>query len=64
MDCIITDPSTLSLQNNYRDDIYVLGEDEDHICTPCSIPPIYPLEIPIFRSKQQTHNSKLLCVEN
>ena len=30
MDCIITDPSTLSLQNNYRDDIYVLGEDEDH----------------------------------
>ena len=23
MDYIITDPSTLSLQNNYRDDIYV-----------------------------------------
>ena len=30
MDYIITDPSTLSLQNNYRDDIYVFGEDEDY----------------------------------
>ena len=29
MDNIITDPSTLSLQNNYRDDIYVFGEDEN-----------------------------------
>ena len=30
MDYIITDLSTLSLQNNYRDDIYVFGEDEDY----------------------------------
>ena len=30
MDYIITDPTTLSFQNNYRDDIYVFGEDEDH----------------------------------
>ena len=30
MDYIITDPSTLSLQNNYRDDIYAFAEDEDY----------------------------------
>ena len=30
MDFIIKDPSTLSLQSKYRDDIYVFGEDEDH----------------------------------
>ena len=30
MNYISTDPSTLLLQNNYRDDIYVFGEDENH----------------------------------
>ena len=30
MGYIITKPSTLSLQNSYRDDIYVLGDEEDY----------------------------------
>ena len=30
MEYIITEPSTLSLQNSYRDDIYVFGDEEDY----------------------------------
>ena len=29
MEYIITEPSTLSLENSYRDDIYVFGDEED-----------------------------------
>ena len=30
MEYIITEPSTLSLQNSYRDDIYVFGDEENY----------------------------------
>ena len=30
MEYIITEPPTLSLQNSYRDDIHVFGDEEDY----------------------------------
>ena len=60
MEYIITEPSTLSLQNSYRDNIYVFGDEEN-----------YNKALRHAAYRQFTicryiwvHRSELLCMEN